>query len=536
MEKVENVKSSGIFKCCIYNAIPLVFDESLSYYETLCALLGYLEKEIKPVINNNAEALAELEDKFVELQSYVEHYFDNLDVQEEINNKLDEMAESGELAEIISQYLALSVCFAYNTISEMSEAENLANGSICNVLGKDTYNDGKGAFYKVRPVTTGDDVDGFNIVALYNTSLVGERIFNNDIINLQDDLEDLTEEINNKFDMLELEDTLFLGDSYANGTTYESGSLEHVDSWAENLRNLMGLTTGHYYIFEQGGAGFAHAINGIRFIDCLQANISQITDKTKIKNVIVCAGYNDYDQSYSDIYDRIGEFITYCKSQFPNAKYYLGMIGGNAADSSTGASIRLNLLNKVLPAYLNSCDFGVTYLSGVENFSHNYYMFDPQGNHPTEVGYQEVAKTIYNALKNGYGNVYQEIKNVNLTLVNNVSTVTISGNIQNGTKTIFMGNIILNNVNLSISSSKVTIIPANTDNKICKPSITGRLEIPVDIWYQDSSSNNKFCTGKLQFNDDGSVNIDSTYFAITGGSIKNLAVYPCTITAQTLLS
>ena len=527
----EPLKPFGRF-CVTIGELPSSYMESLTYLEMLTWLCNYIEKTVIPAINENAEALTEVQEKFVELKNYVVHYFDNLDVQEEINNKLDEMAESGELAEIIAQYLALSVCFAYNTIEEMAKAENLTNGSICNVLGQNSYNDGKGAFYKVRTVTTSDVVDGFNIVALYDTSLVGERIFNNDIINLQNDIED----INNELDMLEVEDTLFLGDSYANGTTYESGSLQHVDSWAENLRNLMGLTTGHYYIFDQGGAGFAHAINGIRFIDCLQANIGQITDKTKIKNVIVCAGYNDYDQSYSDIYDRIGEFITYCKSQFPNAKYYLGMIGGNAVDSSTGASIRLNLLNKVLKAYINSCDFGVTYLSGVENFSHNFYMFDPQGNHPTEEGYREVAKTIYNALKDGYGNVYQEIKNINLTLVNNVSTVTISGNIQNGTKTIFMGNIILNNVNLSVSSSKVTIIPANTNNKICKPSINGRLEIPVDIWYQDNSNNNKFCSGKLQFNDDGSVNIDSTFFAITGGSIKNIAIYPCTITTQTLLS
>ena len=39
---------------------------------------------------------------FNQLQSFVENYFDNLDVQEEINHKLDEMAEDGTLEELIS--------------------------------------------------------------------------------------------------------------------------------------------------------------------------------------------------------------------------------------------------------------------------------------------------------------------------------------------------------------------------------------------------------------------------------------------------
>ena len=39
------------------------------------------------------------------LETYVKDYFKNLNVQDEINNKLEEMAESGELANIITDYV-----------------------------------------------------------------------------------------------------------------------------------------------------------------------------------------------------------------------------------------------------------------------------------------------------------------------------------------------------------------------------------------------------------------------------------------------
>lgn len=81
--------------CMTIGALPTSYLESMSYYEMLAWLCKYLENTINPAINNNAEALKEL-------QEYVANYFDNLDVQEEINTKLDEMADDGTLAQIIN--------------------------------------------------------------------------------------------------------------------------------------------------------------------------------------------------------------------------------------------------------------------------------------------------------------------------------------------------------------------------------------------------------------------------------------------------
>ena len=85
--------------------IPTMFDDSLSYYEALCALNNFLQTNVIDTINNNATVTEEYIRLTNELKEYVENYFENLDVQEEINNKLDEMAEDGTLTTIISSYI-----------------------------------------------------------------------------------------------------------------------------------------------------------------------------------------------------------------------------------------------------------------------------------------------------------------------------------------------------------------------------------------------------------------------------------------------
>lgn len=167
---------TGIFTRYIAKTLPLAFDESMSYYECLCALLKYLNDTIVPDINNVNDGLGELQTFYNELQSYVNNYFDNLDVQEEINEKLDKMAESGQLTDIIAQYLGLAGMIAYDTVADMKLAENLVNGSKCRTLGFRSVNDNGGAYYKIRTVTNDDVVDEMTIIEVYDDTLVAELI------------------------------------------------------------------------------------------------------------------------------------------------------------------------------------------------------------------------------------------------------------------------------------------------------------------------------------------------------------------------
>ena len=92
--------------CVSIGMIPTSYKNALTYEQQILAIGHYLENVVYPAINNNAEALAEVQNLFIELKDYVDNYFDNLDVQEEINNKLDKMAEDDTLARIINQQIA----------------------------------------------------------------------------------------------------------------------------------------------------------------------------------------------------------------------------------------------------------------------------------------------------------------------------------------------------------------------------------------------------------------------------------------------
>ena len=102
---IKPITVTGIFTKYIAKTLPLAFDESMSYYECLCAMLEYLNETIVPDINNANEGLGELQEFYEELQEYVNTYFDNLDVQNEINTKLDKMASDGTLYNIINNQL-----------------------------------------------------------------------------------------------------------------------------------------------------------------------------------------------------------------------------------------------------------------------------------------------------------------------------------------------------------------------------------------------------------------------------------------------
>lgn len=129
--------------------IPTMFDDSLSYYEALCALWKWLQDNLVNVVNNNATVTEEYIRLTNELKEFVENYFANLDVQEEINNKLDDMVEAGTLQEIITTYIQSNVAWTFDTVADMKAGTNLIDGSYARTLGYYNANDGGGALYKI---------------------------------------------------------------------------------------------------------------------------------------------------------------------------------------------------------------------------------------------------------------------------------------------------------------------------------------------------------------------------------------------------
>lgn len=125
--------------CYTIGMLPTSYKMSLTYEEQLLCIGKYLEETVIPALNNNAEAVLELQNLFIDLKNYVENFFDNLDVQTEINNKLDQMAQDGTLLNLLSNYSQLIK--VYNTTIEMLADTSLQINQKVKTLGYYTPND-----------------------------------------------------------------------------------------------------------------------------------------------------------------------------------------------------------------------------------------------------------------------------------------------------------------------------------------------------------------------------------------------------------
>lgn len=118
-------KNLGQFRAWCQKVLPVVYDDSVSYYELLGKVLQYLNEVISN-INLVGIDMTKIHEAYGLLEEYVNTYFERLDVQNEIDNKLDTMATDGTLISLIEPLFNV-----YNQqISEVRESVNVQNGNI----------------------------------------------------------------------------------------------------------------------------------------------------------------------------------------------------------------------------------------------------------------------------------------------------------------------------------------------------------------------------------------------------------------------
>ena len=365
--------------------LPTSYLLSMTYEEQLIWLCNYLKETVIPTINNNGQAVEELQTKYIELKSYVDNYFDNLDIQEEINNKLDEMAQDGTLSEIITTYLQMNGVLGFDNKTDLKTSTNLINGSIVKTLGKITYKDGKGHYYKIRNILNTDVIDDENIIALTNyPNLIAELV-----------PRDIDFIYKNK-KPLNMKNIVIIGDSY--------GELSQQSTWIDVVLNKLGLTSSEYTRKTESSTGFlnTNSYTNHKFIDLLQLAKEDLTadERADVTHIIICGGANDMKPQYSisDLTTAISQFITYAKNNFTNAKVYIGMIG-----FTTDINVK-KYLGRVLEAYEKCIAYDGVYLNGVQNASHYYPYFNLTTSdtvHPNQNGSTAIGNAVYEALMRG---------------------------------------------------------------------------------------------------------------------------------------
>ena len=275
---------------------------------TILQQVSRMYAKINELINSNNK----LAKDFKDLHDYVYDYFDNLDVQEEIDNKLDEMAEGGELAEIIAQYIQLNGVLAYDNIADMAGAENLVAGSIARVLGNSAYATGDGAFYRIRALVNTDVVDGVNLVALTEApTLVAERIPDAGLNTANTNISNLT----NRVTTLESHHMVVIGDSFSTATYCNPD-----DSWYTLVGKRLNLTVHNY---AKDGAGYNNVgVDTTTFDTEADRAIADTSfDNNDVDLVIVYGGLNDMSDANCDYVKTNGlALFNKLSTNFPKAK------------------------------------------------------------------------------------------------------------------------------------------------------------------------------------------------------------------------
>lgn len=87
------------------NIQPAFYDKQSGTCIQQTARMYAKVNQLVRIANEQYAKIEEYIAKFVELKDYVEDYFDNLDVQEEINNKLDAMVEDGTFQQVLDAYI-----------------------------------------------------------------------------------------------------------------------------------------------------------------------------------------------------------------------------------------------------------------------------------------------------------------------------------------------------------------------------------------------------------------------------------------------
>lgn len=245
--------------------LPLVYDESLSYYELLCKVVHKLNETIDLANKLNSEWNDIKDSTFQLIIDYV---------NEQINNgtigTMIEEATKEKFAELEKELNALSKIVTDNKNDADAKINELNNTVSSNYTKLDN---------KINDVNNSRKTFNFS------------------------------------------GNTILIGDSYGDGYTPDG----NVTSWCKLVKNYLNLDDKCFAV-TRGGAGFK---NGTTFNSLLRESVGHFSDKNSVKNIVVCGGYNDANYSVNELILAIADFKTKANELYPEANVFIGFCGYN---------------------------------------------------------------------------------------------------------------------------------------------------------------------------------------------------------------
>lgn len=109
------------------NLQPAFYDKQSGTCIQQTARMYAKVNQLVRIANEQWDTIADYIQQFINLKDYVEDYFDNLDVQNEINNKLDEMVNNGTFELLFAKYVDPYFETINNDITELEGKVNALN-------------------------------------------------------------------------------------------------------------------------------------------------------------------------------------------------------------------------------------------------------------------------------------------------------------------------------------------------------------------------------------------------------------------------
>lgn len=163
---IPNVNSPFKFWC--QKVLPLVYDDSLSYYEVLCKLTRYVNGLRDDVILLG-EDVSELNRLYNELAKLLDEYFNN-GVQDSVNKKLDEMASNGYFENILSKYITPLFLLNFDT-TQKALAYHFSVGQTVHTSGYYSVGDGGACTFQVMQSAPFSGIETVNGLYLMPTNV-----------------------------------------------------------------------------------------------------------------------------------------------------------------------------------------------------------------------------------------------------------------------------------------------------------------------------------------------------------------------------
>ena len=227
--------------------------------------------------------------------------------------------------------------------------------------------DNNAGYISLQPVPAGiaiTNTDYWGLIADYDILITD---LSDRISDLEGDMTNLTgtviPDLQERLGLLDNRKFIFIADSYA-GTS----------QFVTKVNAKLGLTDNvNSFCNAVGGEGFTTGADGNGFLGELQTHAGNMSAdlRSEITDILVIGGANDAetDQSYGSntIEANFTAFVTYARSQFPNAKIHVGFIGFCWYNSSTLENRTQKNLEMTCYHYKDSAfTHGCAYMTGIE--------------------------------------------------------------------------------------------------------------------------------------------------------------------------